>query len=333
MNGEASEAALANVEMSNGMTNRDDLTTVFRFYDETYEMVSHYFVQPGKKVYLGEQENRQCRFCGRSSPDATFVNDAHAVPECLGNTTLLSYYECDSCNQLFGHGIENDFGNWSKPMRTLARVKGKKGIPTIKHQQGQPWRIEATSSMLNITSYEDNPAFRVDQVKKEVTFTLQRDAYTPIAALKALVKMGLTILPANEMVNFQQAVSWIKEKDHSKGPIPAEPVIHTFVAGPLPNNFVVLIAFRRKHDHLKVPYATFILCYANEMIQVFLPSPERDQLVTGEITVSRFPSPSELEHLSKTMSFHLDGSSVIKGEEVTATMSFETVERVESENS
>ena len=192
-----------------------------------------------------------------------------------------------------------------------------------------PWRIEATSSMLNITSYENNPAFRVDQVRKEVTFLLHRDAYTPVAVLKALVKMALSILPENEMINFQQAISWIKERDHSKVPIPTEPVIHTFVAGPLPNNVVALIAFRRKHDHLKVPYATFIVCYANEMLQVFLPSPERDQLVTGEITVCRFPNPSELKQQSETSMFRLDGSSVIKGEEVPETMSFETVERIE----
>jgi len=312
------------------MIDRDDLTPVFQFYDETYDMVGYYFLRPGEKVYLGDKESRQCRFCGKSSPDVTFLNDAHAVPECLGNTTLLSYYECDSCNQEFGDGIENDFGNWSKPMRTLARIKGKNGIPTIKQQRGEPWRIEATSSMLNITSYEDNPVFTVDPTKKEVTFLLPRDAYTPVAVLKALVKMGIAILPAEEMMNFQQALRWIKEKDHSKDPIPTEPVIHTFLAGPLPNNVVALIVFRRKHDHFKVPYATFILCYANEMIQVFLPSPERDQLVTGEISVCRFPNPSELKQQSETSVFRLDGSSVIKGEEVPATMSFDTVERIET---
>jgi hypothetical protein len=72
------------------MIDRDDLTPVFRFYDETYDMVGHYFLRPGRKVYLGEKESHQCRFCGKSSPDVTFIKDAHAVPECLGNTTLLS---------------------------------------------------------------------------------------------------------------------------------------------------------------------------------------------------------------------------------------------------
>jgi hypothetical protein len=134
------------------------------------------------------------------------------------------------------------------------------------------------------------------------------------------------------MINFQQALNWIRERDHSKGPIPTEPVIHTFVAGPLPNNVIALIAFRRKHDHLKVPYATFILCYANEMIQIFLPSPERDQLVMGEISVCRFPNPSELKQQSETSVFRLDGSSVIKEEDVSATMSFEVVERIEGES-
>jgi hypothetical protein len=146
--------------------------------------------------------------------------------------------------------------------------------------------------------------------------------------LKALIKMGLTILPTSEMINFQQALSWIRETKHSNEFVPTQPVIHTFLNGPPPNNFLALIAFRRKHDLLKVPYATFILCYANEMIQVFLPSPERDQLVTGEISVCRFPNPSELKQKSVASMFLLDGTAVVKGEQVSATMSFETVERI-----
>lgn len=314
-------------------TDDPDLQRAFRFYDDNYDRIASYFLRPGEKVFLGNQHGRrQCRFCGKMAPDVTFINDAHAIPESLGNKTLFSLYECDSCNTLFGTGIENDFGNWSKPMRTLARIKGKNGVPTIKSTRGEPWRVEVdSSSTLQITSYEDNPAITVDEEKKQVHFLLHRDDYTPVAVLKALVKMGITILPVEEMVNFQHALSWIREKDHSKGPPRTEPVIHTFVPGPQPNVFIALIAFRRKHNGLKVPYTTFVLSYANEVIQVFLPSPECDQLVTGTVSVCWFPNPSdavpERRGLSETSTLDLTGTSVVKGEVAPATMNFEAVTR------
>jgi hypothetical protein len=61
----------------------------------------------------------------------------------LGNKSVESTYECDACNEIFGKGIENDLGNWSKPMRTLARIRGKSGVPTIKKTGDAPgwiWR-------------------------------------------------------------------------------------------------------------------------------------------------------------------------------------------------
>jgi HNH endonuclease len=310
-----------------------DLQRALRFYDDNYEIVGNYFLRPNKKVVLGGKGQCRCRFCGKTTPEVTFKNIAHAVPESLGNKTLFSLHECDDCNTLFGTGIENDFGNWSKPMPTLARVKGKSGIPTIRQIRGEPWRIEAASgSELQISSYEDNPAVTTDEDMRQVTLLLHRDDYTPVAVLKALVKMGLTIFPEEEMVNFQQALGWIREKDHSKGFAPLEPVVHTFVPGPLPNDVIVLIAVRRKCDSLKVPYASFILCYANEVIQIFLPSPKRDSLLAGgPVSVFWFPRPSDAapgKHgQAETSILSLTDTSVVKGDVLTVTMSFESVTR------
>jgi hypothetical protein len=307
-----------------------DLQRALRFYDDNYDIIAQYFLPQSRKVFLGSKANRQCRFCGYKEPDVTFRTDAHAIPEALGNKTLLSYYECDVCNGLFGRGIENDFGNWSKPMRTLARINGKKGFPTIKQGPGGRFRIEVSRSELHITDYEDNPDVVVNDEKKELTFRLRRDNYIPAAVLKALVKMGLTILPDDEIENFRDALIWIRETDHAALPPPYNgPVVHTFAPGPLRSNFIVLIVFRRKHDGLKVPYASFVLMYANEAIQVHLPSPERNRDAIGEVAkVFRFPHPSDLGiwnyDPSKTTILDLTGVSVVKGEVYPVTMSYET---------
>src|SRR5450631_3173336 len=99
------------------------------FYASYYDLIGSWMLQPGKaETLLGADEYRHCRFCGGHPPMVSFRNDAHAIPEALGNGTLFTSYECDSCNQAFGQGIENDLGNWSKPMRTLSLIPGKSGV-------------------------------------------------------------------------------------------------------------------------------------------------------------------------------------------------------------
>ena len=114
-----------------------------RFYASFYELVGSWTLQPGKnESVLGKNETQRCRFCGGCSPEASFRQKAHAIPEALGNKTLFTSYECDICNQMFGRGIENDLGNWSKPMRTLSLISGKSGIPTLKGKSPKEWRVE-----------------------------------------------------------------------------------------------------------------------------------------------------------------------------------------------
>src|SRR5688572_6739953 len=104
------------------MTGMDGVEAAAQFYDQNYDCLDQWNLKPGDKIVLGSKDNCLCRFCGRGKPDVTFEFDAHAIPEALGNKSLYTNCECDSCNQKFGKGIENDFGNWSKPMRTMGRI-------------------------------------------------------------------------------------------------------------------------------------------------------------------------------------------------------------------
>jgi hypothetical protein len=213
-------------------------------------------------------------------------------------------------------------------MRTVSRIKGKKGYPTIKLDHAGLWRIQANAAgALNITGV-DNPSFTADEVNKQVHMNLPRGPYTPIAVVKALVKMGLMIMPDAEMADFKDALAWVRNPNHASGMLPVHPVVQTFVPGPLPNNFIALLAWRRKHDGFEVPYASFMLTCANEVIQVFLPSPARNANVTGKsVRLYRFPHLLELgaetHGPSMTQSHDMSGTTIIKGGMVEATMGFD----------
>lgn len=308
------------------------------FYQTHYDIIGQWFVRPGDKIVLGDTSNRVCRFCGKQSPEVTFRKVAHAIPELLGNKSIESAYECDTCNKGFGEGIENDLGNWSKPMRTLIRIRGKGGVPTLKRGGDKPgWRIEYDQSRLNITAYEDDPIYEVDEKNKQVTFNLRRDAYTPVAVLKAFMKIGLTLLPDDEVGNFLGLMAWVREADHSKPYLNKCPVIYAFQPGPMPNDFIVACILRRKQAVTGYPYAFLVLGYGNEVFQVPLPSEKHDGQMSGQsISIHPFPVPGHPDPARygepRRAVLDLMNNHVRKGEILTMQMGYDSRVPVELPN-
>lgn len=262
-----------------------------QFYEERYVGAHSLFLRPGGRLVLAASDRRVCRFCGRDSAKTRFRNRAHAIPQLLGNRTLFTREECDECNLFFGSTIENDLGNWTKPTRTFSRIKGKRGVPTLKNEK-EGWRIEYDGSAFHMTQIESNPMFNVDLHKRQFKLQLKRDPYTPVAVLKALVRVGLTILPNDELANFGEALKWVRNSDHTQPFVSEFPVFYTFQPGPMPNELIVALLMRRRPTRVDVPYAFLVLAYGNEVFQVFLPSPRQDRAIHGqEIGLPFFPTP------------------------------------------
>lgn len=262
------------------------------FYAENYEEIGKWVLSPEDKYVLGQRNDRRCRFCGKTEHEVTFSHDAHAIPELLGNKSITTNWECDDCNNYFGRSIENDLGNWSKPMRTFARIRGKGGVPTLKKSSSGGWRIQYDSaSGLKIKSYENDPFFELDEEKKVVRFELKRGTYTPIAVLKALCKIALSLMPENEVVYFKNTISWVRDPDHSKGFVRGVPVLYAFQPGPMPNDRIFAMLLRRRNDSRDLPYSTFVLSYGNETLQILVPSLERDgRWLNTEFEFWRYPT-------------------------------------------
>ena len=316
-----------------------DAKDALRFYEENYACIGQWILEPAKKVVLRSSQSGVCRFCGLRVPNVTFKNEAHAIPECLGNRSLTTEYECDDCNQFFGLGIENDFGNWSKAQRALSGVRGKKRVPALKGRSSRPWRLEHDSSGIKVTQDESDPVAVVDEVTKEITLTVSQDQYTPVAVLKAFAKMALSLLPEEELPNFRGAMTWIRNTDHQAGLVKtfSFPVLYTFVPGTDPFVNVAVILLRRRTDDLLVPYITFVLTYGNEVFQTVLPSPERDAAISGrKVKFPYFPTPYELDHDLKPVApirrelIDLTDRSLIKGETLRTVMRYELSGREDS---
>ena len=301
------------------------------FYSKNYELVIDISVVPGRRIELcvdGPNCSRICRFCERDDTETTFDSEAHAIPELLGNKSIFSNYECDDCNRFFGTGIENDLGNWTKPNRTLSRIHGKRGVPSIKNQgQGQGWRVDYDNDGLHFKEYESGPHFDIDLDERRLKFELARDVYTPVAVLKAFVKIGLTLLPPEELPNFKESLSWIREQDHTKSFIIKSPVIHTFHPGPRRNDLLVAKLMRRRDSIVNLPYAFLVLGFGNDVYQVFIPCPQRDSTIYDkDLTIPYFPTPGVLNPekygKSQVTTIDLCGRQPVEGETLSKAIGF-----------
>jgi hypothetical protein len=328
------------VELHRGRRENANMTSAndaAQFYATHYDVACSWQLRPGNKVMLGDPKKRHCRFCGKRPPEATFRKVAHAIPEALGNKSIESAYECDACNEMFGNGIENDLGNWSKPIRTFARIRGKSGVPTLKKGGDKGWRIEHDDTGFHVKSYEDDPLFEIDEANKTITFKLKRDPYTPVAVLKAFMKIGLTLLPEDEVENFPHLMAWVRDLDHTRVFADQCPVLYTFQPGPMPNDLIDVYILRRKPDVSGCLYAFLVLGYGNEMFQVPLPSQKHDAATNGQaVSIYRFPAPGSPEPERygppRVGNLNLTSRDLVRGESFTLVTGYEqatkTISRV-----
>jgi hypothetical protein len=169
----------------------------------------------------------------------------------------------------------------------------------------------------------------VDHEARCLHFTLKRDPFTPVAVLKAVMKIGLTLMPEAEIANFTHALAWIRMRDHSIRFAEKAPVIYQFQPGPMPNDRIVALLLRRKPAIGGVPYAFLLLGYGNEVFQVMLPSEPQDRAFNGgsaempAFPVPGGPDPSLYGPVGRKM-LDLTGREIVRGEVVPLTVGFET---------
>ena len=242
------------------------------WFDARYDVVSHFVFGPrSERVYLGDKVKQLCRYCGRSGPEVKFKRLAHAIPDQVGNDWLFDHEECDSCNR--------DFAKWTHPWRTLGRIKGKKGVPSIKSND-QTFRIDATVAStpaetgagtvrhsLKILMGANDARHELNEADRTVKLTLDRPAYVPMGVFKCLVKMAIAIMPSEEAQRCAHLKNWILQPTHTFESYPYKPlhVLYQFAPGPLPNDRVACCLLRRRSESTDdCLYMQFVLQLSNQ---------------------------------------------------------------------
>lgn len=252
------------------------------FFLENYNTVKKIVITPmQEKQYLGDKGSKICRFCGRTIPDVRFEDDAHAIPQFLGNNRLFSYHECDVCNHEFGEKIEDDFSKFLGFYRTVSQMPGKNKVPSFKSKDT---RIDVTNKIFLQTSIKG----KIDPVAGEITISEPTDSFTPLGVVKCLVKMALTLMPDSEIEYFEDTIKWVKEKEYI--PRGSFNICEGFASGlPLQDIFNYILLRKEGALNTNIPYAIYVVQFSNYVYQTYLPFCKRDQDIQGNLLMNVFP--------------------------------------------
>lgn len=294
---------------------------------------------PDEVDYLGTKSPRRCRFCGLAWPDVKFGNAAHVLPQFMGNRNVLSWFECNNCNDRFSR-YESSFAQFIKLERTLGGMKGRRNrIPEFEDDAGGI-AVKPGEHSFQLIIYEDCESVFTDHDNKELKIKTVRPDYVPIHILKTIVKIGLSLLDDDEVTDYEIARQFIMSDEYDLA-FAGNPMLRVYgywIPGPTvtkhPNAALYGIDNACAES---VPAKQLILNFGNYCLQMVLPFGRADKHLSGKKTqVPLFPLLIDPEWLRRygdyqMLALDLTSAEWQKGEKHQLTMAFSEWVPVSSE--
>jgi hypothetical protein len=290
-----------------------------------------------KKHFLGNKDPRICRFCTKSDKEVTFKSLAHVLPQFMGNKNLVSYFECDECNSLFGK-YEDSFANFFGISRTFAQIKGKtKKVPKFKDPK-TGLEVSLSDTGIQMSMIEGKSPIKIDLKQKSMEIITERPAYIPIHIPKTLIKIGLSMLQDTEIEDYDLARKFIiqSEKDEQFLNNDILRILGYFIPGPpkFPKPFAQLYRKKESSKDRPVPDRHLVVYYANYCFQLILPFSKLDESLRGkEIDLPVFPLLIDNSHFEsfgeyQKLNLNLTSNEKRKSEQHKLKFSFETFDKL-----
>jgi hypothetical protein len=223
------------------------------------------------RTKIGEQDKskRICRYCNKDNSDVKFRKVAHTISEALGNKKIITNDECDTCNEKFGSGIENDLILYLNLYRTVFGIKGKNGVPKLK---GKNFEIENKGTIEikhTLTDEEINDPNRDD-------FKVRLETNQDITAqniYRTLSKYALGVIDRTQLVNFQETIEWINGDKNFEN----LPKLKMLLSYELFSTHPKMVVYLRKNDNYKLPFAVVELRFTFLTFVYIIPKSSKDE--------------------------------------------------------
>ena len=255
-----------------------------------YDCIALETAIPGSKLrFLGDRT--QCRYCRTKDTNAFGKRkNAHAFPAALGNRVLFSLDECKACNAKFSN-YEDSLCKAIGPLLTIGGVKGSSRVrntgrtgskSTIRHAMncgkkqlsiyvnlvGSKWE----GSMNGLIGYDSATGLL------RLVMPIEGDHFVPLHAYKALVKIGVSLLPTTKLPKFSEVISSLSELNDM--PHAGHSIVglsYAYAGNSFPMCSGILL--RRKDIRAHAPYMIFLLLAGPVCCQICLRSDDLDEHV------------------------------------------------------
>lgn len=244
----------------------------YKNFNKKYKSLKAINTNTAEKIYLGSKTKRKCRFCGKSRPHVSFKNDAHVIPQFLGNRNVLSYFECDYCNELFSK-YEDSFASFFSAFRTFANIKGQKGVPKYK-DPFSGFEISRNSYLVKMASHDLND-YNIDEKNKTIYLNTVKESYIPLYVYKSLVKIGLCLISNEQLDKYSKSIAFLLEKssEDKYNKFPFARMFSYFIPGPPIEMKPIAVLFTKleRNKDNNYPHSTLVLHIPNHLLQIFIP--------------------------------------------------------------
>jgi hypothetical protein len=267
-------------------------------FAKNYEVASFYPLVADKQICLGDKALKTCRFCRKSAPDVTFRQVAHALPEMIGNKSIISHYECDTCNGVFARNVEDHLGKLLSATSTLTMIRAKGGINSYKTRAGKS-RIDVKNGIIEFQNYLSDNIVTLRPEDNAVVVTAETQPFVPMAVFKCFAKMALSVMPDADVPDYQHTIDWILNPDHTADAQHFKwlTCYNTFLPGPMQPGFGWSLLLRRKEDDALLPSMIYIVTTMNQSFQIMLPCSHKDNHLIGhKVEIPPYPSFAGLDY-------------------------------------
>ena len=243
---------------------------------DNYRIV--FYEQERKQLRIGETDKakRRCRFCRESMPTVNFDKDAHTVSEGLGNKSIITNDECDTCNERLGKEIEQDLMTYLSPLRTISSIAGKHGKTKIKDDSFALY--EEAPGKIRIDLFEkENPelkhwTFNEDGENFSLSFT-HPQKLNPQDVYRAIVKYAIGVMDEAELPHFQDTIDWVKKE---KTAVDLPKLCFFLDNNPKDDKKPCITVFFRKNSDKTLPYSFIDLKVAGVVVFAVIPFCNQD---------------------------------------------------------
>ncbi len=260
-------------------------------FHKNYRFDSSFYAKAKNLYFLGNKNFKICRYCGKNEIETSFRKKAHIIPKVIGNIHVACYYECDSCNELFGV-YETSLANFIG-IRGFIESKENYGVKrsrVYRSHSGKSY-IYMSKRGIEISDLEQEIFDTVDD-NKALKCKVNKYPFVPLHVYKALVKMVISVLKEEALKDYKQTLSFLANTgfdDHIN--VKEFSIVSINTVSEMNVEFPIIFIYRKNENLLKyeieenflIPDKTFLIYFKQFCYQVFVVFDSNDSRIKLKI--------------------------------------------------